>query len=185
MRVGDTIRTLPTTRPKSYANVDGVIATRNGDEWGVLVNGRLVWFLEKEIEECGTRPTTTATSARSRRTVNDRTQTTPTTGVTNAGTASSATSAESGGQTTMSTSAGQLAPDRRFSGPSSPASSSRPQSPPVAVSASPGLSDGLSCLSPGERGPGGGIVAQCVACGQMWERPKQRGRPSYVCRECR
>lgn len=35
------------------------------------------------------------------------------------------------------------------------------------------------------RGPGEGILAVCEACGQVWERERKRGRPSYVCGECR
>ena len=163
MRVGDTIRTLPTTRPKSYANVGGVIATRNGDEWGVLVKGKLVWFLEKEIELW-----------KSARIVERSSTSVPAPGDT------MMTAASPTGVTALT--GANVNP---LSGPSRPVSSSRPGSSPEPVSASPGPADGLSGLAPGERGPGGGIVAQCVACGQMWERPKQRGRPSHVCRECR
>lgn len=37
----------------------------------------------------------------------------------------------------------------------------------------------------GARGPNGGVIAECVACHQLWERPRRRGRPSYVCGGCR
>lgn len=35
------------------------------------------------------------------------------------------------------------------------------------------------------RGPGGGVLAMCVACGQEWERPVRAGRPAAKCEECR
>lgn len=37
----------------------------------------------------------------------------------------------------------------------------------------------------GTRGPAGGLIAECVACGRLWERPRGRGRPSFKCGECR
>lgn len=37
----------------------------------------------------------------------------------------------------------------------------------------------------GRRGPSGGILAQCVVCGQEWERGRVRGRPSVKCERCR
>lgn len=36
----------------------------------------------------------------------------------------------------------------------------------------------------GARGPAGGVLAECVQCHRVWERPKQRGRPSARCPEC-
>src|SRR5687768_2005139 len=33
----------------------------------------------------------------------------------------------------------------------------------------------------GDRGPSGGIMARCVGCGQLWERPARRGRPAIKC----
>lgn len=35
------------------------------------------------------------------------------------------------------------------------------------------------------RGPGGGVLAVCEGCGEVWEREKRRGRPSLMCEECR
>jgi hypothetical protein len=53
----------------------------------------------------------------------------------------------------------------------------------------PGEGDGAPrvCegLIEGDRGPGGGIMARCVGCGQLWERPARRGRPAIKCEECR
>lgn len=46
----------------------------------------------------------------------------------------------------------------------------------------PGLPDGLI---EGDRGPGGGLMCRCQACGQLWERAKARGRPAYTCGGCR
>lgn len=37
----------------------------------------------------------------------------------------------------------------------------------------------------GRRGPNGGVIAECVACGRAWERPARRGRPSFKCGECK
>lgn len=37
----------------------------------------------------------------------------------------------------------------------------------------------------GARGPSGGIMAKCVACGRAWERERKRGRPADRCEECR
>ena len=62
--------------------------------------------------------------------------------------------------------------------------SERPSEPRPPSAASRGSGD-LSAFNPGERGPGGGVVAQCVACRGLWERPKQRGRPSLKCEGCR
>lgn len=36
-----------------------------------------------------------------------------------------------------------------------------------------------------ERGVGGGRLAECVVCHEVWERPAQRGRPSLRCPGCR
>lgn len=35
------------------------------------------------------------------------------------------------------------------------------------------------------RGPNGGVLAVCSACGQEWERERRPGRPAAVCGECR
>lgn len=40
-------------------------------------------------------------------------------------------------------------------------------------------------LTVGSRGPNGGIMARCEECSGIWERAKQRGRPSRKCGECR
>lgn len=40
-------------------------------------------------------------------------------------------------------------------------------------------------LYQGGRGPNGGVLAVCEACGKVWEREKRRGRPSLLCGECR
>lgn len=50
------------------------------------------------------------------------------------------------------------------------------------LSAPPSNCDGPA---EGDRGPGGGLVGKCVACGRLWERPTRKGRPSYRCGECR
>ncbi len=46
----------------------------------------------------------------------------------------------------------------------------------------PGNCDGLQ---EGDRGPSGGLIGKCEACGRLWERPARRGRPAYKCEECR
>ncbi len=48
--------------------------------------------------------------------------------------------------------------------------------------ACPALSQGLQ---EGARGPGGGLVAMCVKCGRLWERPVRTGRPAIWCETCR
>jgi hypothetical protein len=35
------------------------------------------------------------------------------------------------------------------------------------------------------RGPNGGVLAVCEACGAEWERPARRGRPALKCEGCR
>ncbi len=35
------------------------------------------------------------------------------------------------------------------------------------------------------RGPNGGLLARCVKCGRVWERPARKGRPAVKCEECR
>lgn len=37
----------------------------------------------------------------------------------------------------------------------------------------------------GDRGPGGGLMCKCQACGRLWERERKAGRPAYTCEECR
>lgn len=49
----------------------------------------------------------------------------------------------------------------------------------------PGASVGPSPVLQGGRGPNGGVLAVCQACGQEWEREKRRGRPALVCPSCR
>ena len=60
------------------------------------------------------------------------------------------------------------------------------------INAEPGEAE--SVLSPpsaaprdlqGARGPTGGLICRCQACGLLWERPKGRGRPAFKCEECR
>ena len=227
MNVGQSITTLPTVKPKLYAGKVGTVATRNDGEVGVLIAGRIVWFLEREIEEWedGSLPTkspTTATIAANGKSVKGQTKTIPTTGVTSVGTVSSVTSAEGSGQMTtradlpestrareMSTSTREGAQERAREGqevgarvPRAPrgelggpqegtAIDSRGVKPPERESSPKPLpppswpAESLSGLILGERGPGGGVVASCLACGEAWERPKQRGRPALNCPRCR
>ena len=230
MKVGNSVKTLPTVKPKLYAGKVGTIAIKNDGEIGVLIAGRVVWFLEREIEEWedGSLPTqlpTTATIAANGKSVKGQTNQTPATGVRHAGQSSSVTSAEETGRTTtrvdqpdstpprvMSTSTregGLGAQESAREGQEVGAKVSRPPrgepggpqegtaidsrgvDGPEGESAVEPLSppswpaESLSGLNPGERGPGGGVVAQCLACSGLWERPKQRGRPSLNCPRCR
>jgi hypothetical protein len=43
----------------------------------------------------------------------------------------------------------------------------------------------LQRLREGSRGPSGGLVLRCHKCGQLWERPRSKGRPSFKCEGCR
>lgn len=40
-------------------------------------------------------------------------------------------------------------------------------------------------LIEGDRGPSGGLMCKCQACGRLWERERRRGRPAFMCEECR
>jgi hypothetical protein len=56
---------------------------------------------------------------------------------------------------------------------------------PITLSASISAPGGSHGLSRGARGPGGGLVYRCGACGRLWERKVGRGRPASKCEECR
>jgi hypothetical protein len=55
----------------------------------------------------------------------------------------------------------------------------------ITVSASVAAPGGAHGLLLGARGPGGGLVYRCGACGRLWERKVGRGRPANKCEECR
>ena len=209
VNIGTSIRTLPTVKPKLYAGKVGTIAVRNEDELGVLINGKIVWFVEKEIEECMTTVTVpTAVPPTNARGTGP--QSSSKDSVKNArentgpnmlpGRASSLVTRPDRSLGTQERAregqgAGAKLPGEQSGTPGGPQTataidswvvpgSERP-SEPRPPSAAPRGSGDLSGFNPGERGPGGGVVAQCVACGVLWERPKQRGRPSLKCEECR
>ena len=69
-----------------------------------------------------------------------------------------------------------------LSGPTINAEPPECRSAPEPPSAPPRNYDGLI---EGDRGPGGGLMCKCQACGQLWERPRSKGRPAYRCEECR
>lgn len=179
MNIGSAVKTLPTVKPKLYAGRQGVIATRNEDEWGVLINGRVVWFLEREIEENGstdgdTRDNghTNGAAGGSRVVTSQSPVQQPRAPGLSRGMAATSPVAQSG-------------PERPMTKPASPVPGSEPLSALNPVSAAPGPAPSLSGLTPGERGPGGGVVARCGGCGGLWERPKARGRPARMCEPCR
>ncbi len=181
MRVGDSVTTLDTVRPRAYANVTGTVSTRNENEYGVMVNGRLVWFLEREIRECQSQGSTQRPSTPSR-----------TNGL---GTAHVDGSAKSGlpGSSREGTDSPMptgralppMTPYRPVANPPRGEEGSRPGSSPLASSVAVRPAHSLSGFTEGARGPGGGIVAKCQACERLWERPKQRGKPRAVCPGCR
>lgn len=77
---------------------------------------------------------------------------------------------------------GQAAAEEATGGPRKNAEGAERRAAPERPSAAPGIYDGLI---EGDRGPGGGLMCRCQACGQLWERAKTRGRPAYTCEECR
>ncbi len=185
MRVGDRVTTLPTVRPKLYAGKQGVVYTRVEDEWGVLVNGRVTWFKEREL--VGNGP-----SAASQATENTR-DNGHSGGATNGHAmareespvqkpSSSRLRGSLGASETM---APVLAPSGPLTNPPRPVNASGGASALVASDTPSRPAHGLSGVAEGSRGPSGGIIAKCGECGGVWERPKTRGRPARVCGECR
>lgn len=164
MNIGTRVTTLATVRPPKYANKVGAVVTVNEGEYGVLVDGRLVWFREREITEC-------------QGSTNRAIGTGPQRGVGFAGNSGLAPTrgARSSVRGTAGTVPVPLVIDLR------PDLASGPQSPPGPVSAAPAPAEGLS---EGSRGPAGGIIARCGVCGRLWERERRRGRPAKVCGEC-
>jgi hypothetical protein len=175
VKVGDSVTTLPTTRPKEYANVSGVIATRNGEEYGVLVKGRVVWFLEREIanerqasnQEVGAKPTGQEVRQSQARA------------------SSSGPSPRGNGAGVMSPPVTSQSSDRPLSGDPGAVDASGAGSSPTAVSSPSRPAQSLAHLLIGARGPGGGMVAICTSCGRKWERERKRGRPASLCVGCR
>ena len=194
MNIGQSIRTLPTVKPNLYAGKVGTIAIKNDGEVGVLIAGRVVWFLEKEIEEWITHGTG-APNATNGECAKGQTKMTPTTGVTRVGIVSSVTSAVETGQTTTRARPAPRAstqeraregnpgtPVAPLTNPSSPVPASERESPPKPVSAPSRICEGAAV---GARGLGGGVIARCEGCGGVWERERRRGRPSLKCPTCR
>ena len=72
--------------------------------------------------------------------------------------------------------------ERALSGPDKPSEPERAESSPEPPANNPGPPDGLI---EGDRGPGGGLMCKCQACGRLWERPRSKGRPAYRCETCR
>ena len=69
-----------------------------------------------------------------------------------------------------------------LSGPTINAEEAERRSAPEPPANKPRPSDGLI---EGDRGPGGGLMCKCQACGRLWERPRSKGRPAYRCEGCR
>ncbi len=69
-----------------------------------------------------------------------------------------------------------------LSGPGAAGITAGAPSEPELSAIKPGLSEGAV---EGDRGPSGGLVGRCIACGLLFERKMQRGRPAYKCEECR
>ena len=193
MKVGDSVSTLPTVKPKLYAGKVGTIAVRNEDEFGVLINGKIVWFVEKEIEICQSTKPTLSSTGRAPGSSSDRVpadgeghRAVPTNGpAVTRGSMSAGTTTHGTMRDALPVERRSVAPRVPLTNPSSPVpGSERPSEPRPPSAASRGSGD-LSGFNPGERGPGGGVVAKCAACGGTWERPKQRGRPSLKCEGCR
>jgi hypothetical protein len=104
---------------------------------------------------------------------------TDSTNVVNVGKSSIATNADSPGPMTTTTRARSLeSPDRPLTNPGAAADGREAESSPEAPSAAPRIYEG-------DRGPNGGLMGKCLACGRLWERPKSKGRPSFKCGECR
>ena len=72
--------------------------------------------------------------------------------------------------------------ERALSGPTINAEPPERRSAPEPPSAPPRNYGGLI---EGDRGPGGGLMCKCQACGVLWERPRSKGRPAYRCEGCR
>ena len=205
MNVGASIRTLPTVRPKLYAEKVGTIAIKNDGEVGVLIAGRIVWFLEREIEECqngsssGVTVGEGAKSARGQGGGSPLSQSTPRDARTSSCSGQGGEGSGKGLGTQERAREGQEVgamvprPPRGEPGgpPEALAIDSRGVKPPERESSPKPLprpsrgSGDLTGLNPGERGPGGGVVARCEGCRELWERPRQRGRPSLNCPRCR
>ena len=207
MRVGARVSTLPTVRPKLYAGRVGTVAIKNDGEVGVLIAGRVVWFLEREIEGWNGSSSSVSVrksveSAREQDGSSPLSQSTPrdarTSSCTDQGGAASGKGdgnlgaqeraregqgvgarvprpprgePEGPQEVTAIDSEGVDGPE----GESSPKPLSRP---------SRGSGEDQELIL-GERGPAGGVVARCEGCSGLWERPKQRGRPSLKCPRCR
>ncbi len=77
-----------------------------------------------------------------------------------------------------------------LSGPDKPANAGAAVSEPEPSPVNPGGSERAprpprEYVGRSGRGPNGGVLADCVACGREWERPLRAGRPASLCEECR
>lgn len=211
MRIGDAVKTLPTVKPSTYANRQGVVATRYEDEIGVLVNGRVVWFLEREIEEWNGSSSSvsvgkSAKSVRGQDGGSPLSQSTPRDARTaectgqggeerGSGDGSLGTQERAREETVSELAARESgeppgewvpgSPQRLVTNPPRGVKPPEWESSPEPLSPPSWPAESLSGLNPGERGAGGGVVARCEGCRELWERPRQRGRPPLNCPRCR
>ena len=211
MNIGAKVTTLPTVRPKLYAGKTGTVAIVNDGELGVLVGGRVVWFLEREIEEWN--GSSSGVSAReSAKSVREQGGSSPLSQSTPSDARISSCSGQGGegsgkGDGSLGTqerareeTVSELAaresgeppgewvpgsPQRLVTNPPRGIEAPERESSPEPLPPPSWPAESLSGLNPGERGPRGGVVARCEGCGGLWERPKQRGRPSLNCPRCR
>ena len=162
--------------------------TRDKEWWEISETLRKGWSRQRQtsktsVPECA--PTTSDLQA--------------STSVVSVDNSSSATDADTDGPTTTTTRERSLASAEAVSGPGitaeadpdrtteEPGSGAGSNLQPVYVVTAPRTAaDQLALYAQqGARGPAGGILATCVTCSRVWERPKSRGRPSFKCGECR
>lgn len=203
MNIGTSIRILPTVKPKLYAGKVGTVATKNEDEIGVLINGRIVWFLEREIEICQNGLSSSVDANRGAPSVKTRDGRSPLSQSTQRGAPTARCTGQGGAGNDESDQLPQALPDAAASCRQTlPATREEPRMPhgyPV-TNPGAGVRGQEAAMGPeedcgpsricegateGSRGPGGGIIARCEGCGGLWERPKQRGRPARRCEGCR
>lgn len=155
--------------------------TRDKEWWEMHEDYKKGWK-----EQCLTM-TTGATTVGSTATVKDHASPTLTTGATPAEPSSNAMSAEVTGP--MTTDAEPTPADGTLSRPGTLGNWLPDRTTGTAENGA-GSIDRRAMGAPGQetvggRGPNGGVLATCVACGRVWERERRRGRPSLVCGECR
>lgn len=190
-KIGVSVRTLPTVKPKLYAGKTGTIAVKNEDEIGVLINGRIVWFLEREIEIWSS-PTVGTAEPPSRKLANNGHTSSTGLPARNQSREGSKSDLLPQALPTAAASCRQTLPIAREEARmphgcpvTNPGVGAEGQEAAMGLEGDSGPSRICEGATVGERGPSGGIIARCEGCGGLWERPKQRGRPARRCEECR